>query len=100
MPFDHAFPFTARLIAGAPEQAGVYVLWEDGEVIYIGHALGGSATVRSRLVDHFAGSGGPCTRKATHYSWAVSHDPAGRERLLMEEYRRRFVDLPRCNRQA
>jgi excinuclease UvrABC nuclease subunit len=69
------FPFTARLIGGAPEQPGVYVLWQDGETIYIGAALGGAATIRSRLVEHFSGNAGDCTRRASHYSWEIASDP-------------------------
>ena len=91
-----AFPFTARLIGGAPEQPGVYVLWQDGEAIYIGAALGGAATIRSRLVEHFAGNEGDCTRRATHYSWEIALKPAVRELELLEEYRHAFRRLPRC----
>ncbi len=94
------FPFTARLIAGAPEEPGIYVLWEDGEVIYIGHAQGRGTTIRSRLVDHFAGTLSPCTRRASHYSWEISLKPAPRELELIEEYRRANTRLPRCNAAA
>jgi excinuclease UvrABC nuclease subunit len=91
------FPFTARLIAGAPEEPGVYVLWEDGEITYIGHAQGRGATIRSRLVDHFSGTHSPCTRRATHYSWEISLKPAAREAALLEEYQQANARLPRCN---
>jgi excinuclease UvrABC nuclease subunit len=91
------FPFTARLIAGAPEEPGVYALWEDGEIIYIGHAPGRGATIRSRLVDHFAGTVSPCTRRASHYSWEISLRPTVREGELLEEYRSANTRLPRCN---
>ena len=91
------FPFTARLVAGAPEEPGVYVLWKDGDVVYIGAALGGGATIRSRLVEHFAGRAGDCTRTATQYSWEISLKPAVRELQLLEEYRNSFRRLPRCN---
>lgn len=91
------FPFTAKLIAGAPEEPGVYLLWEDGEVIYVGRAGGRGATIRSCLVDHFSGVQGPCTRRATEYSWEMSRDPAGRELAILEAYRTRYSRLPRCN---
>jgi excinuclease UvrABC nuclease subunit len=94
------FPFTARLIAGSPEEPGIYVLWEDGDVIYIGHAQGRGITIRSRLVDHFAGTLSPCTRRASHYSWEISLKPAPREQELIEEYRRANTRLPRCNAAA
>jgi len=91
------FPFSARLVALSPEVGGVYVLWQDDEVIYIGAALGGGATIRSRLVEHFSGNGGDCTRRATHYSWEISLKPAARELELLEEHRASFQRLPRCN---
>lgn len=93
-----AFPFTAKLIAGAPEEPGVYLLWEDGEVIYVGRAGGRGATIRSCLVDHFSGARGPCTRRATEYSWEMSRDPARREQEILEEYRGKHSRVPRCNR--
>jgi excinuclease UvrABC nuclease subunit len=91
------FPFTSRLIAGSPEEPGVYVLWEDGQVIYIGHAQGRGVTIRSRLVDHFSGQVAPCTRRASQYSWEISLKPAAREAELLEEYRQQHARLPRCN---
>ena len=91
------FPFTGRLVAGAPEEAGVYALWEEGEIIYIGHAQGRGTTIRSRLVDHFTGIVSPCTRRATHYSWEISLRPGAREAELLEEYRTGNARLPRCN---
>ena len=91
------FPFTAVLVAAAPEQAGVYTLWQDGEAIYIGCALGSGTTIRSRLVDHFWGREGECTRQATHYSWEIARDPAVREAELLREHQARFVRAPRCN---
>jgi len=91
------FPFSATLIAAAPEELGVYLLWQDGEVIYIGRAAGHGATIRSRLVDHFSGREGACTRKTTHYSWELSRDPAAREAQLLQEHQARFERVPRCN---
>ena len=94
---DKTFPFTASLVAGAPEHAGVFLLWRDGDVIYIGHALGGAANIRSMLVRHLAGEIGPCTRRATHYSWQISADPAALELELLHEYHARNQRLPDCN---
>jgi hypothetical protein len=98
MPFPReTFPFTAKLIAGSPEEAGIYLLWQDGEIIYIGRAGGRGATIRSCLIDHFSGALGPCTRRSTEYSWEISRDPVGRELQVLEEYRVQFARLPRCN---
>ena len=100
MPTVKQFPFTAALIAAAPEEAGVYLLWQDGTVIYIGRALGGGTTLRSRLVDHFSGREGPCTRQTTHYSWELVRDPAAREAQLLQEHQARHQRPPRCNAAA
>lgn len=95
-----SFPFTAKLIAGAPEEAGVFLLWHGGEIVYIGRADGRGATIRSCLVEHFSGARGPCTRRAEDYSWEISLHPALRELELLEEYRKLFSRLPRCNSAA
>ena len=92
------FPFTAILVAGAPNDAGVYALWENGELLYIGRANGGRSTVRTLLIDHLAGLHGPCTQRATHYQWEISLTPELREVELLEEYHAQFRRLPRCNR--
>jgi hypothetical protein len=94
------FPFSGALIAAAPEEAGVYVLWQDGAAIYIGRAQGRGTTIRSRLIDHFSGREGACTRHATHYSWELVRDPAAREAELLQEHLARFQRPPRCNAAA
>ena len=99
-PPGRKFPFTGVLVAAAPEEAGVYILWQDEEIIYIGRAAGRGTTIRSRLVDHFSGREGPCTRHTTHYSWELSRDPSAREAQLLEEYRTSFRRVPRCNSAA
>jgi len=91
------FPFTSRLIAGAPEEPGVFALWQDGQVIFIGHAQGRGVTIRSCLVDHFTGTLSPCTRRASHYSWEITRRGAAREAELLAEFRAAHARLPRCN---
>jgi len=94
------FPFSGALIAAAPEEPGVYLLWQDGAVIYIGRAQGRGTTIRSRLIDHFSGREGACTRNTTHYSWELVRDPAEREAQLLQEHRVKFHRAPRCNAAA
>jgi len=96
------YRFTRIVIAGAPDEAGVYALWGGEEVIYYGRAEGagggeaGSATIRSRLLDHYYGD----SRRATHYSWEVCKDPRARELELLGEHERAFGRLPRDNKMA
>ena len=94
------FPFSAALIAAAPEEAGVYTLYQDGAAIFIGRAMERGTTIRSRLIEHFSGREGDCTRHATHYTWELVRDPAAREAALLQEHQEKFQRLPRCNTAA
>ena len=88
--------FTRIVIAGAPADAGVYALWDGEEVVYHGRADGGSATIRSRLLEHFYAD----KSRATHYSWELCSDPAAREAELLAEHQRVFGRPPRLNAAA
>jgi hypothetical protein len=87
------FRFTPALINAAPADAGVYALWENRELIYYGRAFGGCVTIRSRLREHLGGDIYPCTARATHCSWEISHNPVQRELDLMSEHLESFHDL-------
>lgn len=88
------YRFTRIVIAGAPDDAGVYALWDDEELIYYGRAEGAS-TIRLRLLEHYH-----VGLRATHYSWEICANPASRDAELLQEYRRAFGRLPRYNDQA
>jgi hypothetical protein len=87
------YRFTRIVIAGAPDDAGVYALWDGDEVVYYGRADGPSSTIRSRLLDHYYQD----SRSATHYSWELCRDPAKREAELIGEHQRSFGRPPRRN---
>ena len=93
------YRFTRIGIAGAPDDAGVYVLWDGDELVYYGRADGkdanGGSTIRSRLLDHFYADSRP-----THYSWELCGDPATREAELLHEHQGRFGRPPRDNKVA
>ena len=90
------YRFARLVLLGAPEDAGVYSLWDGEEVIYYGRAAGGpGATIRARLLDHFHGKADPA--RATHYSWEVCRDPVAREADLLREFTISFGRLPRGN---
>lgn len=84
------------MVAGAPDDPGVYALWENDEVIYYGHARGGGATIQSCLRQHLGGAN-PCTARATHYGWEISANPPARELELQGEFEKAHRRLPRCN---
>jgi hypothetical protein len=89
------YRFTRMVIAGAPEDQGVYALWDGEELIYYGR--GG---IHARLMDHFHGRVDPLTQRATHYGWEMCQDPAAREAELLEEHQRLFGKPPRLNAAA
>lgn len=90
------YRFTRIVISGAPDDAGVYSLWDGDEVVYYGRSDGNGSTIRSRLLDHYyEGASRP-----THYNWEVCKDPVAREAELLREHERRFGRLPRNNKVA
>ena len=91
------YTFSAENIQKAPLSGGVYELYVDDELIYIGRALGITATIHSRLQDHFSGREGRSTQQATSYRREVCSNPAEREREILLEYKSMYNRLPRCN---
>jgi hypothetical protein len=90
------YRYAAALVQGAPENAGVYALWQEAEMIYLGHA----ASIKAALLGHLQRNPPDCTGGATHYSWELSLRPAAREAALLEAFRERHGRLPRCNQAA
>ena len=97
MPIDEPqYKFVRSLVAGAPEGSGIYALWEDGEMIYVGRA--NAMTIKQALLRHLEKDHCPCTVRATHYTWELSlRAPAGPLPGVRE---RRHQRLPRCNETA
>jgi excinuclease UvrABC nuclease subunit len=93
-------PFTKPYIDAAPDRQGVYLLYDQAELIYIGRAAGSTVTIRSRLQSHYNGFEGRCTQAASHFDCDVTSTPTLDEAQLLEEYRLRFGRLPRCNERA
>jgi hypothetical protein len=71
------------LVEDAPDSKGVYALWLNDEIIYLGHAAGAGITIRSSLKQLLAERASASTRP-THYSWELCTNPAERERQLIE----------------
>jgi hypothetical protein len=94
------YPFTRGVIEYAPHEAGgVYVLWIDDEVIYIGRT-GGSRNIRTCLLEHLEGARGGCTATATHYSWEITMWDSARENELLALFARENARDPRCQQAA
>jgi len=90
---------TASAMGEAPEQAGVYALYENNTLIYIGCAIDGDTTILDRLRAHKAGDKGPCTKWFTHFRCEITDAEVSRQRELLEEFNKRYGGLPRCNRE-
>jgi hypothetical protein len=93
---NRRYRFTRIVIAGAPDDAGVYVLWDGDEPIYYGRTPAGT-TIRALLLEHYHRRVDAATYRATHYSWELCKDPAAREAELLREHQRAYGRLPRCN---
>jgi hypothetical protein len=91
-----SLPFTEPLIEAAPDTTGVFALWQNGGVIYLGKASAGAATIRSALSAQFA------ARKwngmvGTRCSWEVAEDADGRHSELLREFESAHRCLPLWN---
>lgn len=86
--------FTQENIQNSPDEAGVYVLYIGGHLVYYGST---EKSIQSRLLGHQSGREGECTSSATIYGCELSLNPLRRERELLVEYKRAYGVLPHCN---
>jgi hypothetical protein len=84
----------AALVTMAPDTPGVFELWEDDELVFVGSSR--DSTLRSQLVHDLLES--RCD--ATHFSWEITYHPAARERELLAEFEREHHHPPRLNSRA
>ena len=83
----------AALVAAAPDTPGVFELWDDDELMYVGATRGERPSLRRELVERLLEH----DSAATHFSWEISFDPAARERELLAEYALDYRHPPRLN---
>lgn len=93
---SQSLPFTATLIEAAPDTTGVFALWQNGGVIYLGKASAGSATIRKALNEQlqarrWSDPGG------MRCSWEVVDDPDRRHSELLNEFETAHHCLPLWN---
>jgi hypothetical protein len=89
------YPFNRRMLEGAPDESGVYALFEDDELVYVGAAHDGM-TIRACLLLHQDGSGGACTSKATAYAWEITRWANARSTEILADFFRLTRKDPRC----
>jgi len=89
------YPFNRRMLEGAPEEFGIYALFEDDELIYVGSAHGGM-TIKTCLLLHQDGAMGPCTMKAKAYAWEITRWASARSNEILAEFFALTRKDPRC----
>lgn len=86
-----SLPFTRPLIDAAPDTLGVFALWQNGGVIYLGKASAGAATIRKALAEQFQARRWSSSAPL-RCSWEVADDPDQRHSELLRE----FEEAHRC----
>jgi len=81
----------AALVSMAPDTPGVFELWQDDELVFVGATH--DSTLRSALARELLEG----DRDATHFSWEITYHPAARERELLAEFERVHHRSPRFN---
>jgi len=94
---EKLFPATHANLESLPEQSGVFTLYEEGQMIFIGRADGSGHTIRSVVLDHKEGRIGACTQQFDHYTREVTLNVALRYRELLRRHARKYHRFPKCN---
>ncbi len=90
--------FTDANVALSPQANGVYRLYRNGTLIYIGKADGTLSTIRTRLQAHRRGDEGQCTKSATEFDYEISTNSEADEAVLLINYSAaNNGKLPECN---
>ena len=69
----------ATLVSMAPDTPGVFELWKDDKLIFVGATH--NSTLRTALVRKLLEN----EHDATHFSWEITYRPAARARELLAE---------------
>jgi hypothetical protein len=85
---------TIENVNRAPRKRGVYALYAESELVFLGLAAGQSETIRSRLRQHLTTP----TEGVTRYKREPSRVPESRLKELLAEHRARHGNLPSHNR--
>ena len=93
---EKLFAATKTNLESTSDSTGVYTLYQDGAIIYIGRADRGH-TIKSCLSDHKQGYEGTRTQRFTHYTREVTNSVAVRYDILLERHVSKYGHPPRCN---
>jgi hypothetical protein len=80
---DRAFKkLTLENVNRAPRKRGVYALYVEKAMVFLGHATGKTDTIRSRLRGHLRTK----VAAGTRYKRELAPNPRERLKVLLEEY--------------
>ena len=86
---------TPNIYAYASDRMGVYGLYDPiSIVIYYGAS---DTSIKVRLQRHLSGMEGKCTQGVTYFNFEKHFKPIQREKELLEEHKRLYDRLPKCN---
>lgn len=92
-----AIPFTVEHVAAAPATSGVYFLYRNARVIYIGVAVHGTG-IRQELHNHLRGSYGAATQGASAFRYELTRDPVVAKHEYLRLHKAAYGGrLPACN---
>lgn len=92
------FPLTGKSMCYAPESPGIYGLFRDAELIYVGATgVQPERTIRTCLLAHLNGAKSRCTADATQYAWSITLSSAHQAAKILEQFKAEHHRLPQCN---
>lgn len=94
--WSRRWPFLDYTVEAAPLDKGVFGLWKNSELVFIG-ATDSDGSIRKSLTAHQSGEHGKESQQADHYSWEVANDPMARQKEVLEQYERTHGRRPRLN---
>lgn len=95
--WSRKWPFLEYSVKAAPLDQGVFGLWRDNELLFIG-STNRPHSLRMCLLEHFNGQHGEESRTADHYSWEVAENPDKRKTEVLSDYQRANGRLPKLNK--
>jgi hypothetical protein len=84
---------TKENVDRSPRKRGVYALYEERRLVFLGQASGRSDTIRSRLRSHLAAA----KKGITRYKRESAKAPAARLRQLLAEHVKKHGTPPSLN---
>ena len=80
------YPFTVEGVNQAPDLSGIYILFHEDTVIYMGSASGGRDSLLASLRAHRRGDVDDATLQATHFAREAHGQPEARLAALLNHY--------------